>query len=75
MIGVIVGKLIQIVKNLTKPSEDDMVANTNIQASKFFMVNNRLFLSSIAIAQGETIIPGTNCYEISLADALNQINS
>ena len=27
-----------------------------------------------AIAQGETIIPGTNCTAVSLADALNQIN-
>lgn len=63
------------IENLTKPSEDDMTANANITSGKFFMVGNRLFLSSVAIGQGETIIPGTNCSEVSLADALNQINA
>ena len=63
------------IENLTKPSEDDMVANANIASGKFFMVGNRLFISTVAIAQGETIVVGTNCSEVSLADALNQINS
>lgn len=63
------------IEQLAKPSEDDMVANANIVSGKFFMIGNRLMLSTTAIAQGETIIPGTNCSEISLADALNQINS
>ena len=63
------------IEQLTKPTEDDMTANQNITASSFFMVGNRLFLSTVAIAQGATIIPGTNCTEISLADALNQINA
>ena len=63
------------IENLTKPSEDDMVANANITSGSFFMVNNRLFLASVAIGQGEAIVPGTNCTEVSLADALNSINS
>lgn len=63
------------IEQLTKPSEDDMVANANIQSGKFFMVGNRLFLSTTAIAQGEQIVVGTNCSEVSLADALNQINA
>lgn len=62
------------IERLTAPTEDDMIANANIQSGKFFMVGNNLYISTSAIAQGETIIPGTNCTAVSLADALNQIN-
>ena len=63
------------IENLTKPSEDDMTANANIASGKFFMIGNRLFLSTTSIAQGEQIVVGTNCTELSLADALNTINA
>ena len=63
------------IEQLTKPSEDDMTANANIVSGRFFMVGNRLMLSTTAIAQGEQIVVGTNCSEVSLADALNQINA
>jgi len=63
------------IEQLTKPSEDDMTANANIASGKFFMIGNRLFLSTTAIAQGEQIAVGTNCSEVSLADALNTINA
>ena len=63
------------IEQLTKPSEDDMTANANIASGRFFMIGNRLMLSTTAIAQGEQIVVGTNCSEISLADALNQINA
>lgn len=61
------------IEQLTKPTEDDMVANTNIASGKFFMIGNRLFLSTTVIASGDTINPGTNCTELSLADALNSL--
>ena len=63
------------IEQLTKPTEDDMTANANIASGRFFMIGNRLMLSTIAIAQGEQIVVGTNCNEVSLADALNTINS
>lgn len=63
------------IEQLTKPTEDDMTANANIAANKFFMIGNTLYFSTAAIAQGATIIPGTNCNVISLADALNNLNS
>ena len=63
------------IEQLTKPTEDDMTANANITSGSFFMVGNRLFLSTSAIATGATIIPGTNCTELSLADALNTITA
>ena len=63
------------IEQLTKPTEDDMVANSNIASGTFFMIGNRLFLSTASIAIGETIVPGTNCTELSLADALNNLNA
>lgn len=63
------------IENLTKPTEDDMTANANIASGVYFMVGNRLFLSTASIAQGEAIVPGTNCTETSLAEALNTINA
>ena len=63
------------IEQLTKPGDEDMTANANITSGKYFMVGNRLFLSTSAITQGALIIPGTNCTAVSLADALNQLNS
>lgn len=63
------------IEQLTKPTEDDMTANGNIASGKFFMIGNRLFLSTAVIASGDKINPGTNCTELSLADALNNLNS
>lgn len=62
------------IEQLTKPTEDDMIANASIQNGKFFMIGNRLFVATAAIASGDTINPGTNCTELSLADALNNLN-
>lgn len=62
------------IENLTKPTEDDMVANAAIEAGKFFMIGNRLFLSTASIANGATITPGTNATEMSLSEALNSLN-
>lgn len=63
------------IERLTAPTEDDFTANANIASGKFFMVGNDLYLSTAAIAIGETISPGTNCTKLSLAQALNQLNS
>lgn len=62
------------IDGLTQP-DSDMVADANIQSGKYFSVNNKLYLATAAIAAGEAIVPGTNCTETSLADALNTINS
>lgn len=59
---------------LTAP-DDDMIANTNIASGKYFTVNNKLYISTSAIAQGEAIIVGTNCTQTDLATALNALNS
>lgn len=63
------------IQRLTKPTEDDMVANANISSGKFFSIGNSLFFSTASIAAGEQIVPGTNCTALSLADALNNLNS
>ena len=61
------------IEELTKPSEDDLIANSAIEAGKFFMIGNRLFLSTASIANGATITPGTNATELSLSEALNSL--
>ena len=63
------------IQKLTGSTEEDMVANANIANGKYFMVGNRLFISTSAIAQGATIVVGTNCVESNLAEALNALNA
>ena len=63
------------IERLTQPTEGDMVANSNIVSGKYFMVGNDLYLSTTTIPAGDTINPGTNCTRVSIADALNAINS
>lgn len=63
------------IQKLTAPTEDDMVANNNIASGVYFMVGNTLYLSTAVIAQGDAIIPGTNCTQTDLASALNAINA
>jgi len=62
------------IDELTKP-DNNFIADSNIQSGKYFSVGNGLYLSTQAIAQGETITPGTNCTEVSLPDALNALNT
>ena len=62
------------IEQLTKPTEDDMIANSNIPANIYFNVGNVLYLSTAAIATGEKIEPDTNCTRKSLADALNDLH-
>ena len=63
------------IENLTAPSEDDMIANTNIPNATYFMVGNTLYLSTTTIPAGDVINPGTNCTQMNLASALNALNS
>ena len=65
------------IERLTAPEEDDMIANQNIASGVYFMVGNNLYLSTATITAGEAIVPGTggNCTALSLADALNNLNS
>lgn len=59
---------------LTEP-DSDMIADANIVSGKYFMVGNDLYLATANIANGGAIVPGTNCTKVSLATALNAINS
>ena len=63
------------IEQLTKPTEDDMTADHAISSGTFFMIGNNLYLATSQIAAGGTITPGTNATQISLADALNQLNT
>lgn len=63
------------IQKLTGSTEEDMVANVNIAANKYFMVGGNLYYSTQSIASGETIKPGTNCTATNMADALNALNA
>lgn len=63
------------IEKLTQPTEDDMTADHAISAGTFFQLGNTLYIATAAIATGATITPGTNATKLSLADALNQLNS
>lgn len=62
------------IEHLTTP-DGDMVADSNIANGSYFMVNNRLYIATAAIASGASIVPGTNCTETNFAAALNAINA
>lgn len=62
------------IQKLTGSTESDMVADTNINANTYFMVGNNLYISTAAIGSGEAITPGTNCTQVTLAEALNTLN-
>lgn len=62
-------------EKLTAPTEDDMIANSAIASGTFFMIGNTLYKALTAIASGATITPGTNATQLSLADALNLLNT
>ena len=63
------------IEKLTQPTEDDMTADHAIASGTFFQLGNTLYLATAAIAAGATITPGTNATKLSLADALNQLNT
>ena len=63
------------IEKLTMPTEDDMVANSAISSGSFFMIGNTLYRATTAIASGATITVGTNATRLSLADALNALNT
>ena len=52
-----------------------MTADHAIASGTFFMIGNNLYLATSQIAAGATITPGTNATQLSLADALNQLNA
>ena len=63
------------IEKLTMPTEDDMVANSVITSGQYFMIGNSLYVALANIASGAQITVGTNAQRVSLADALNAINS
>ena len=52
----------------------DMTAHEDIPEGKYFSVGTRCFKALVVIINGETLIPGQNCEEINIAEALNTLN-
>lgn len=53
--------------------EEPMVSSKNIPCGEYFSAGEHLYLSTAAIAAGETIEDGVNCQTVELADALNEL--
>ena len=55
------------------PKPEDMIAQDNIPADEYFQIGETMFLSTGAIAKGQTIRPGINCTQVDLINALNTL--
>ena len=51
---------------LIAPYESDTTADQSYAVSQNFMMNGKLYTVTQTIAQGETIVPGTNCDQTSI---------
>lgn len=63
----------KLLEALTQPDESDMVASATYAANSFFTIGGRLYKATAAIATGETIQPGVNCIQTTVADQLTAI--
>ena len=52
---------------------ETMVSSRNIASGQYFTVGNHLYYSTATIAIGDNIIVGENCTELTVADALNNM--
>ena len=63
------------IQKINAPADDDMTADAQIASGKYFIVGGNLYFSTTTIPAGDTIIPGTNCQQTNLAEALNALNT
>jgi hypothetical protein len=63
----------KLLEALMKPDESDMVASSTYPANSFFTIGGTLYKATAAIATGETIQPGVNCVQTTVADQLTAI--
>lgn len=63
----------KLLEALMKPDESDMVASATYAANSFFTIGGTLYKATAAIATGETIQPGVNCIQTTVADQLTAI--
>lgn len=61
-----------------RPIEDweepeSMVSSKNIETNRYFTVGGTLYFSTATIAVGDDIVPGVNCTEMEVSDALNDL--
>ena len=62
-----------LLEAITAPDESDMVASSTYPSNSFFTIGGTLYKATAAIATGETIQPGVNCIQTTVADQLTAI--
>jgi len=55
--------------------KNTLVAPKNIEKNEYFILDGAVYLSTAAIPHKTSVVPGMNCTEVSLVDALNIITS
>lgn len=63
------------IQKINAPTDDDMIADTQIASGRYFIVGGNLYRSTTTIPAGDAINPGSNCILTNLADALNALNT
>ena len=66
---------ISVLSDLIYGSDQPIQAPQNYAENEVFNVGLKFYQATTVIVKGETITPGGNCREISIADLLNSINS
>ena len=56
------------------PIEESSTASQSYAVNDMFYYNNTLYKCTVAITQGDTITPGTNCTATTTGGELSQIN-
>lgn len=55
------------------PPEPELSATTKMMPGEYFTIDNTIYQATTTIPAGDTVIPGTNCIVINMADALNEL--
>lgn len=55
------------------PPEPKPTVTKKMVSGEYFTIDNNIFQATTTIPAGDTVIPGTNCIVINMADALNEL--
>ena len=67
-------QIISDLQDMITSAEESSTASTNHPVGDYFIYNDKLYRTTVAIASGGTITPNTNCVETTIGQELNQVN-
>lgn len=57
------------------PPEPRLSATAKMMLGEYFNIDNTIYQATTTIPAGDTVIPGTNCVVVNMADALNELKA